>query len=148
MNTLATSVNILFKPITEEELLQAFVLMQQLREDITLEDFLFVHSKAKQCNQYTLIGAYDEEELVALMGYRILYDYVHGKHLYIDDLVVSYKHRGQGFGAQMLTYAEANAAKLLCNGVRLSTGTSNTEGIRFYEREGWQLKAYTYKKGF
>ena len=48
------------------------------------------------------------------MGYRFLHDYVHGKHVYIDDLVTTAAIRSQGAGAKLLKYAEmiAESARL------------------------------------
>lgn len=57
----------------------------------------------------------------ALMGYRVLYDYVHGKHLYIDDLVVNETSRSQGYGASMLEFAEKESKRL---------GRSDSKGCR------------------
>jgi len=36
------------------------------------------------------------------MGYRLLHDFVHGRHLYIDDLVVTSRLRSSGLGAELL----------------------------------------------
>jgi hypothetical protein len=33
-----------------------------------------------------------------------------------------------------------------CDGLRLCTGIENESGKRFYEREGWTLKAVAFKK--
>jgi len=137
-----------FRIISSDELVQAYTLMRQLRNDINYEEFLTIYYQAGRMNEYTLTGAYLDDEFVGLMGCRILYDYVHGRHLYIDDLVVSAAHRSKGIGAKMLSRAEEDATRLNCNGVRLSTGVAREDGIRFYRREGWQLRAYTFKKGF
>lgn len=137
-----------FRIIPPHELEHAYTLMQQLREHIGYEEFLTIYHQANKANGYTLTGAYFNDEFAGLMGCRILYDYVHGRHLYIDDLVVSANYRNKGIGAAMLIRAEQDAERLECNGVRLSTGVAHEDGIRFYRREGWQLRAYTFKKGF
>ncbi len=80
------------------------------------------------------------------MGYRILFDFVHDKHLYIDDLVVASSLRSQGFGKQLLDFAEVEARRLGCRGLRLCTGVENEGGKRFYERSGWAPRALAYKK--
>jgi len=36
--------------------------------------------------QFTLVGGFDGEQCVAIMSYRTLFDFVHGKHLCVDDL--------------------------------------------------------------
>ena len=77
---------------------------------------------------------------------RILTDFVHGRHLYVDDLVISSAHRSKGFGANLLKFAEDEAARLRCRSLRLCTGTENHGAKRFYERESWSLKSVVYKK--
>jgi hypothetical protein len=44
--------------------------------------------------------------LIAIMGYRILNDFVREKHLYIDGLVTTAKCRSSGMGATLLGFAE------------------------------------------
>jgi GNAT superfamily N-acetyltransferase len=61
----------------------------------------------------------------------------------------SLQRRGlAGFGRQLLLYAEAYAAEAGSCGLRLCTGVANEAGFRFYEREGWELRAVVFKKGF
>ena len=83
---------------------------------------------------------------VAVMGWRILHDIVHGRHLYIDDLVVTANARSQGWGARFLEHAENQARSLGCQGLRLCTGVQNTAAIKFYERQGWAPRAFALKK--
>lgn len=80
------------------------------------------------------------------MGYRIITDFVHGRHLYIDDLVTSEEVRSQGHGATLLKYAEAMAKQKGCSNLRLCTGIDNEGGKRFYEKNSWNLRAVVYKK--
>ncbi len=80
------------------------------------------------------------------MGYRISYDFVHGKHIYVDDLVTSENHRSQSYGAMLLKHAEDLAKEHNCTNLRLCTGIDNDRGKRFYERNLWSLRAVVYKK--
>jgi hypothetical protein len=38
------------------------------------------------------------------------------------------------------------AKELDCKGLRLCTGIENEQGKKFYERNGWSLRAVAYKK--
>lgn len=98
------------------------------------------------CDGYEIIAIEAENEILAVMGYRILHDYVHGKHLYIDDLVSTKSYRSEGLGAKLLVYAEELAKELGCKVLRLCTGIDNELGKKFYERNGWSLRAVAYKK--
>lgn len=128
------------------ELALAFPLMKELRPHLEFEDFEILTTQARLQNKYCLVGILTDDRYVALMGYRILFDLVHGKHLYIDDLVVSHKSRSQGFGAQLLKYAETEAKKLQCHVMRLCTGVDNTLAMSFYEKNQWHQRAVVYKK--
>jgi ribosomal protein S18 acetylase RimI-like enzyme len=131
---------------TERELNSAFEVLKELRPHITLASFHSTYEMARVRDEYTLMGAFRNHEMVGLMGYRILFDYVHGKHLYIDDLVTIEKCRGQGIGATLLKEAELIAKKLGCTGLRLCTGIENEGGKKFYERENWEFRSVVYKK--
>ncbi len=109
-----------------------------------MEECLFV--KAHAADGYEIVAIERKRQIVAIMGYRILYDFAHGKHLYIDDLVSTEGQRSKGLGAHLLNYAEDLAKQLNCKGLRLCTGIKNEMGKKFYERNGWSLRAVAYKK--
>ena len=133
---------------TEDELMVAFHLMVELRPHLNHESFHGLYRQAKEHDGYTLVGAFEGTACAGLMGYRVLYDFVHGKHLYIDDLVVSPQRRSQGIGAILLSHAETRAKELQCVGLRLCTGVENERGIAFYQRCGWKQRSVVFKKNF
>lgn len=128
------------------ELEQCYPILKELRENLTFQDFISIYEAAKENDHYTFIGAFDDERLIAVMGYRILFDYVHGKHVYIDDLVTTVSYRSKGIGAKLLKYAEAVAKELNCKGLRLCTGVDRKDSQRFYENHHWNARAIAYKK--
>lgn len=133
--------------ITEtSDLEQAFPLMKELRPHLDFEDFELLTTQARLQDKYCLVGMSDNDHYVGLMGYRVLFDLVHGKHLYIDDLVISHKCRSQGLGLQLLQYAEKEAQKQQCKVMRLCTGVDNTRAMSFYEKNQWNQRAVVYKK--
>lgn len=135
------------REVTDKQGLEsAFSVMKELRTHIDMETFLSVTAAAKGEGGYKIVALERGSELLAVMGYRILTDFVHGRHLYIDDLVVTKDQRSAGHGARLLKYAEEMARKHECVGLRLCTGIENEAGKRFYEREGWALRAVAYKK--
>lgn len=136
-----------FKPlVTKEELAQGYQILRELRKDLSFETFEFIHQKASLMDDYTLIGGYLEEKLVAVMGYRIQYDFVRGKYLYIDDLVTSESVRSMGLGAKMLAHAETIAKKQECSVLRLCAHVDNLSGQKFYDREKWDRRAIVFIK--
>mgnify|MGYP000016341214 CR=1 FL=1 len=131
---------------TPSELEAAFSLIKELRPHLDFSGFMDLYQKAHQHNGYILLGSFENQKCLALMGYRILYDFVHGKHVYIDDLIVAPHQQSKGLGAFFLKHAEEIAKKEQCQGLRLCTGKDNTRAIQFYEREGWNPRAYAFKK--
>lgn len=129
-----------------ENIEAVYPLLKQLRPHLTLEQFVTIHDKAKKMDQYCLWGYFDKDHCVGLMGIRLLYDFVHLKHLYIDDLVVDESKRSSGIGGQLLQHAEMLAKNENCTGLRLCTGNENQRGINFYEKQKWKQRALVFKK--
>lgn len=130
---------------TIEQAREVFPLMRQLREHLDEPKYLELITAAKAESNYRMIGLYDHDKCVGLMGYRVITDLVHGRHLYIDDLVTEESRRSQGIGEKLLAKSKELAAELGCERLRLCTGITNTRGMKFYERMGWELRAHAYK---
>ncbi len=138
------------KAVSLEDVLRCYPVIQELRTTLSEADFVRIYRDAHAANGYELL--YLEEKLeengriIAILGYRILHDFVHGKHLYIDDLAVRADSRSRGLGSSMLRQAEELATELGCVGLRLCTGVENLGAKKFYEREGWLPRAWAFKK--
>ncbi len=130
---------------TVGEARNVFPVMKELRDHLDEQSFLKLFSVAQSESGYTLIGAHEGQDCLGLMGFRILSDFVHGRHLYVDDLVVSEKFRSKGLGSRLLEEAKRIAEGSDCKLLRLCTGIQNEKGKAFYERNGWALKAVAYK---
>lgn len=131
---------------TIEDRQRAYEVLQELRPKLTWTQFVCMNATAAARDEFRLVGLFDDGDCVAVMGYRILYDFVHGKHVYVDDLVVTNRHRSRGIGANLLAYAERRARELGCDGLRLCTGVENSNAISFYERNGWNGASIAFKK--
>lgn len=130
------------------ELASAFVVMKELRPHLTSTSFFNLYRHAHDADGYVLAGIFDKSECIALIGYRILYDFVHGKHLYVDDLVSTGARRSEGMGSKLLAFAEKEAIRIGCRGMRICTGLENDSAKRLYEKEGWEARSLAYKKVF
>ncbi len=138
------------RPITSKTGLEkALGVLKELRPQLDLPAFERLYRAAHEADGYTLVGLFSSaqsEAPIAVMGYRVLHDFAHGRHLYVDDLVTTAHSRSCGAGAALLKFSEEEAARLECNALRLCTGIENERGKKFYEREGWMLRAVAYKK--
>lgn len=134
------------KITTHADLEAVYPVIRELRTHLTFQDYISLIAEAKVRDEYELVAVFNGEQCIAAMGFRVLYDFVHGKHLYIDDLVVTESCRSQGVGVELLKYAERVGLEKKCKGLRLWTGSENVGGKKFYEREGWHLRAVVYKR--
>ena len=131
---------------TALEIESVYPVMRELRSELSLHDYLEFIEAAQASNSYTLVGMFEGKTCLALIGFRYLIDLAHGKHLYVDDLVVTQSCRSKGFGATLLRYAEEEARRENCRGLRLCTGVGNEKAKRFYEQNGWHQRSVAYKK--
>lgn len=133
---------------TVDQAKQVFPIISALRPHLDEAEYLELLTAAKRESKYILLGAYEGDHCLGLAGYRILHDFVHGKHLYLDDLVVKESDRSKGIGTVLLEYVENIAKENDCKGYRLCTGKDNNRGKSFYERNNLDFRAVVYKAKF
>jgi ribosomal protein S18 acetylase RimI-like enzyme len=63
-----------------------------------------------------------------------------GMHLYISDLVVRKKHRGQGIGQSLMKYAERFAKENNIKEIHLTVLAKNTSALKLYLKKGYKSK--------
>jgi GNAT superfamily N-acetyltransferase len=131
---------------TNLDLEKCYSVLKELRPHLSLVDYMSIYEQSHNHNGYEIIAIEENNKILAVMGYRIFYDFVRGKHVYIDDLVSTKNARSKGLGAELLNYAEKIAKESNCNSLRLCTGLDNERGMSFYERNGWVQKAIAYTK--
>jgi GNAT superfamily N-acetyltransferase len=132
--------------VTLSELKEIYPVLRELRSTPTFEHVAEVTELARRQDGFKLVAAYVDDRCLAVMGYRILYDYTHGKNLYVDDLVVTSSARRTGVGRKLIEFAEAEAKRLGCQALRLCTGVDNMMAQQFYRSCGWSPKSYAFKK--
>lgn len=136
----------LFLAKTKADLEKCFPVMKELRPHLSFDEYLEIYNEAHSSDGYEIVAIESEGKVLAALGYRILSDFVRGRHIYVDDLVSSESVRSKGLGAQLLKYAESIAEEMGCKSLRLCTGIENERGVQFYEKNGWTKRAYAYTK--
>jgi ribosomal protein S18 acetylase RimI-like enzyme len=121
---------------TEAEVAICFPLMQQLRPQLATTHEFVVRWKRQAEAGYRLAALWHGKTAVALAGYRITENLVHGHHLYVDDLVTNAEARGNGYGAELLNHLKHEAREAGCSRLVLDSGLSNALAHRFYYRQG------------
>jgi GNAT superfamily N-acetyltransferase len=130
--------------VTAEEAHACAALMRQLRPHlIDAADFVARWRRQTEAG-YRLIAIWDDHGPIALAGFRITENLVHGRHLYVDDLVTDATHRGSGLGHRLMDHLKGEARAERCAKLILDTPRTNTDAHRFYEREGLTSSSVRY----
>ncbi|QPC45918.1 GNAT family N-acetyltransferase [Mangrovibacillus cuniculi] len=131
---------------TEQQLIDVFPIMNQLRIDLSLQEFLTLFSQMKK-EAYQLFGWQMNDKIVGLAGVAFRTNLYNGRHLYIYDLITDEKERSKGYGDALLlalhSLAKENGAKY----VALESGLQRIDAHRFYEEKMCYDKwCYSYRK--
>ncbi|SDU43176.1 GNAT family N-acetyltransferase [Stappia sp. ES.058] len=118
-----------------------FELMRQLRPHLkTVAEFV-ARWQSQEAEGYRLLAIYEDGRPVALAGYRLQKNLMHGRHLYLDDLVTEQTRRSGGLGQRLLDHVQTIGHAEGCSRLSLDTPLSNALGHRFYFRQGMLASA-------
>lgn len=132
---------------TDEQIAACFPVLQQLRPHLKDRAELVERIKLQNREGYVLAYAADESGVpAACIGFRRQNRLVHGKVIYVDDLVTSETGRSRGYGAALLDWVERLAKQEGFRAVDLDSGTQRTEAHRFYLRQRYAITAFHFLK--
>ncbi len=123
------------RPVEDSELEAAWRVLIELRTQLSHEAFEIALNRQREIHGYELIGAFEDETLVGVLGLREVHTFARGRHLHVDDLVVSAKARGQGTGKRLIEHAEHLAR---ARGMHQLFLDSRAGAMGFYERRGYR----------
>lgn len=130
------------RPVQDEaDVIACFPVMQQLRPHLVDADELVARWRRQSQDGYHLAALWQEGAVVALAGYRVQENLIHGRFFYVDDLVTSATARSQGHGECLMDFLKAEARRLDCDRLTLDTPLDNVLGHRFYYRNGLLARA-------
>jgi len=126
---------------TDAQIEVCHAVLAQLRLHVPAEGFVALIRRL-QAGGYRLVYVTDEDAVRAVAGYRYLDQLVHGKVLYVDDLVTAEEARSQGYGAALLTWLFELAQSSGCATFELDSGVHRAEAHRFYFRHRMTISAF------
>ena len=126
---------------SDEDVRGCFELMRELRPHLASEDEFVTRWRRQTAASYRLLVLSQDGRPAALAGFRVQENLVHGRFLYVDDLVTRADRRSAGFGGALLDRLKREATDLGCDKLVLDTPMSNFLGHRFYFRQGLLAKA-------
>ena len=130
---------------TKEDLQQVFDLILELAEYENGLDQVSNSVEAMKVDGFgdrPLFDFYVAESNGAIVGislYYYRYSTWKGKRLYLEDIVVSKKHRGSGIGKELLDITFQKAKDENCTGMMWQVLDWNEPAINFYKKYGVQF---------
>lgn len=122
------------------ELEASFELMSLLRPHLN-DAAVYTGQLIRQSQAgYVLLGAFRDEQVIGLIGFRESENLLYGRYIYVDDLIVDPAQRHSGLGGRLLSAARDEARKRGCAHFVLDTGLHMALAQRFYFHEGLLAK--------
>ncbi|MBY7144838.1 GNAT family N-acetyltransferase [Virgibacillus sp. NKC19-3] len=132
---------------SQEDILTAFPLMNQLRTHLDESTYLNLVTESKEKDMYRLFALYDQGEIVAVTGFKPMITLYYGRFVWVCDLVTDSSKRSNGYGEQLLSYVHKWAKENGYESVALSSGIKRIDAHRFYEeRMDYDKVSYVFKK--
>ncbi|WP_414040932.1 GNAT family N-acetyltransferase [Acidithiobacillus sp. M4-SHS-6] len=120
----------------EDEVRAAYPLMRQLRPQLESAQEFVQRWQHQSTQGYRLLALWNGTQPLGLAGFRVQDNLVHGRFVYVDDLVVDASCRSQGYGKMLMDALKAEAKVLSCSKLLLDAAMGNALGHRFYYRQG------------
>lgn len=113
----------------------------QLRNAFDRET-LIAQIKQQREAGYRIAYVESDGEILCVAGFIVGIKLAWGKHIYVDDLVTTERHRSKGAGAKMIAWLKSHARQLGCNQLHLESGVQRFSAHRFYLREGFNIGSH------
>ena len=120
----------------EDDVWTCYPLIRQLRPHLDSEQAFLLRWQHQSTQGYRLLVLWHGTQPVGLAGFRVQDNLVHGRFVYVDDLVIDASCRSRGYGKILMARLKAEAKLLGCARLLLDAAMSNTLGHRFYYHQG------------
>lgn len=131
---------------TDTKIQSSWAVMKELRADLLESEFIAL-VKTMGRDGYRLFGLFEDDSIVAVVGFAIRTNLYYKRHIWIHDLVTKTSGRSRGYGSELLKYVEGLAQKDGCEMIALSSGLERTDAHRFYtDKAGFTKSSLVFKK--
>lgn len=131
---------------TPQEMMMAFPLISQYYENFSEKSFFEQIVEMKELNDFCMIIAKQNNQIVAVAGYWILNMLYSGRYIQISNFIVDNNHRNQGIGKKFLRYLEKFARNLDCKKFILDSYTENKKSHNLYFKENFYIRGFHFMK--
>ncbi|AGK52862.1 GNAT family N-acetyltransferase [Bacillus sp. 1NLA3E] len=131
---------------SRNEIIEAFPIMKQLRTHLDESSYLELVIDAQEKDRYKIFALLDDDEIVAVTGFKPMITLYYGRFVWVCDLVTNANKRSKGYGEKLLTYVHEWAKENNYESVALSSGLQRTDAHHFYEdRMNYDKVSYVFK---
>jgi GNAT superfamily N-acetyltransferase len=123
---------------SKEDFVRCFKAMNALRTALDLDTFLTLTQKMKE-EKYQIAYLEENEEVVAVCGFRYVTSLYEGGFIYIDDLSTLPEFRGKGYGDQLFNYVAELARSQGLRAIHLDSAHHRYDAHRFYLKRGMNI---------
>ena len=128
------------------EIAACYPVMVLLRPHLGSADELVARITRQRDAGYRLLALWRAGTPVALAGYRFEENLIHGRFVYVDDLVTAADERRGGLGARLLDAVAMIGRDAGCARLVLDTALDNVLAHRFYYRQGMLARALRFSR--
>lgn len=125
----------------EADIPLCYPLIRQLRPHIPSAEAFAKRWRRQREAGYRILALWSNGHPQALAGFRVTENLIHGRFLYVDDLITDADARAHGYGACLMDRLKAEAVAQGCDKLVLDTGLDNVLAHRFYYRQGLLARA-------
>ena len=126
----------------DQEIAASFSIMRQLRPHLQEETYLQRIRRMENNFGYRLVAVLDQNNIVALAGFRIAENLAWGKYLYVDDLVTDEKERKKGYAQLLFEWLVKEAKAQHCKELHLDSGVQRFDAHRFYLKNQMMIRSH------
>ena len=131
---------------SRNEIMEAFPVMRQLRTHLNEGSYLELVSEAQEKEGYKMFALFDDNDIVAVIGFQPMITLYYGRFIWVCDLVTDANKRSEGYGEKLLSYTHKWANENKYESVALSSGLQRTDAHRFYENKmDYNKVSYVFK---
>ncbi len=130
---------------TDEDYYRAYPLIRQLLTNLDMQLYtsrMFV----ARATGYRMFIAESGTDMVGVVGIVPNYNLHDGFSMYLEQIIVDEKHRGKGYGKELVAFAEARAREEGCKILELDADYDAEVGMGMYEKMGFKRYGYCYEK--
>ena len=123
----------------------AFLAMKALRTHLAdEEEFVRRVDDLQRPEGYRLVGAFEDDGVVAVAGFRALNELWGGRYVYVDDLSTLPESRRRGHARALLEWIVEEARHLGCTNVQLDSavGLERADAHRLYLNAGFVIASH------